>query len=161
MEARMAEKNDILGVTELRMRYFDYVYGDAMSKDEREELMAENLKFLEEELGKSLYISIVEEEGKIVASAYMTVIRMAANMRVRQGRYGEIYGVYTDIDRRRKGYAGMNIRKIIEEAEKLSLSYVCLEASPEGADLYLANGFKDEGATYRRMQYVLEEGIVL
>ncbi len=161
MNCKMAQMEDIEAVTRLRMTYFDHVYAGIMTVQEREQLFQTNVEYLKEELNRSLFISIVEEDGIVVASAYMSVFRMAANLRSRCGRFGEIYGVYTDEAYRRRGFADCNIRRLIQAAGELGLSHLQLEASPEGENLYLRNGFVNENATYTRMHYEFEKGIVL
>ena len=141
MIVRMAEKKDIHMVTDLRMRYFDDVYEGVMTEGDRESLEEENLKHLEDALNRTLFIAVGLEDGIIVSSAYMTVITKAANMRFREGRYGEIYGVYTDPEYRCNGLAGRCIAMLLECARRERLSYIELEASPEGAGIYEKNGF--------------------
>ena len=148
----MAQKNDIDAVVDLRLNYFCEVY-EHFSDDEKALLKNNNISFLHKELGKTCFVSIAIENGKVLSSAYMSVYLRAPNRGCSSGAFGEIYGVYTHNDHRGMGLATKCIKHLMDVAVKKGIKSIKLGASDDGYPLYKKLGFTDEKSGYKQMIY--------
>ena len=134
------------------MIYLKEAYGEALKESEKI-IRENNILYLEKRLNQECYIAIAEENRNICACAYFNVIHKAANLRFVNGMYGEIYGVYTMPEYRRRGIATKLIKLLLEKGREFKLSFVQLEASDDGYDLYKKIGFKETESEYKKMKY--------
>ena len=146
---RVAGPDDIKEVTKLRIEYLDSVSPD-IDPSMRESTYRVNFSYLEEHLGKDCIVTLAEYDGKIVSSTYMNIYMRAGSYRMPDGIFGEIYGVYTSPDYRRRGFAGKTILLAIDEAEKKGVRRFTLDSSQSGRSLYEELGFEAD-----KMQYTI------
>lgn len=101
------------------------------------------------------YAALVEDDGRIVSSAFLVISEMPANTHCPTGKYGKILNVHTFEQYRRKGYAAAAMNLLIEEAKRQDLSYIELSASEMGKALYEKLGFKESYNSYVPMKLKL------
>lgn len=147
---RIAGPDDIEKVARLRIEYLDSVSPD-IDPSMRESTYRVNCSYLEEHLGKDCIVTLTEYDGKVVSSAYMNIYMRAGSYRMPDGVFGEIYGVYTSPEYRRRGFAGKTILLAIGEAEKKGVSRFTLDASQSGKSLYEELGFEADEMQYTIM----------
>ena len=138
--------------TDLRLEYFKKTYKTFTNKDEI--TIRKNLDlYFDCHLNDDCYVVIIREDSKPVSSAILNVICKAPNKRFPDGRYGEIYGVYTTPNKRHNGYATKLIQELLIKAKELNLPYVELDASVDGKPIYQKCGFVEEHSDYTKMKY--------
>lgn len=150
---RLATKDDIAAVSQLRMEYLKEAYCDVTDEEYRS-LLATNLEYLKEHLGKDCFVSLTEGEEGLVSCAYMNLYSRAANRRMPNNIYAEVYGVYTLPSHRRKRLASRNMELVLEAAREHGAAFVQLDASPDGIHLYRKLGFIDSNGGYVSMKLV-------
>ncbi len=154
MKYKPINKNLINQAIDLRIQYFYEAYSNFSVENENE--LRVNLKNdLEKHLNKDCFILIVEENGLPVSTAILEIHHKLPNMKIPNGRYGEIYGVFTLAEYRKKGYATNLIYDLIELGNELGLSFIELDAAPKGLGIYKKCGFEqyvDE--QYTKMRYI-------
>ena len=70
------------------------------------------------------------------------------------GRTGTVLNVYTKPRCRHKGYATAIMKTLLQDAVELNLSFVDLESTEAGYDLYKSIGFTDDAASkYHPMKW--------
>ena len=150
LNKRLIAPADIPAVSALRVAYLDETYGGLPPAQARD-LARENQAYLEQQLGSGCLVAAAFDGDTAVSCVYLTVICKAANRRFPNGRYGEIYGVYTLPAYRRRGLATDLMRLVMQAAPELRLSFLELEASADGFPVYRKLGFQESPSEYRRM----------
>lgn len=150
---KLAQERDIPGVTDLRMEYLNEAYGGLDPQDERR-IREANLEYLRQNLNRRCFVAFAEEEGILYSCAYLTIIEKAANGRFMQGRYGDLYGVFTSPAYRRRGAATGLVRLLVEKGRELRLPFVQLEAASSAHRIYQNIGFQDTTSDYVEMKYL-------
>jgi predicted GNAT family acetyltransferase len=107
-------------------------------------------------LNKDFFAAFVEQDGAVVAVAFLTVGEMPANVFTPTGKYGTILNVLTYPEHRKKGYATQALELLIDKAQDEDLSFLQLSASDMGKSVYERLGFKpDEKAGFTNMRLLL------
>ena len=57
------------------------------------------------------------------------------------GKYGEMYGVYTRVEYRKRGIASELVKQMIHEMSNKEITFIQLGASEDGKSIYEKNGF--------------------
>ena len=81
------------------------------------------------------------------------MIEQPANLWHINGRTATVLNVYTAPDVRRLGYAEGVMRLLMEHAATLDLSYIDLQAAPQGRPLYEKLGFAVQSGKNVPMRY--------
>ena len=152
MEIKIAALEDIVQVTELRMTYLKEAYG-GLSENEEKIIRENNIEYLKEHLNKTCFIAFVRKDNMISSCGYLNIMEKAANLRFMNNVYGEIYGVYTLQECRKKGMATELIKCLVEKGRELKLPFIKLDASEDGYPLYEKIGFRESNSDYREMKY--------
>ena len=97
--------------------------------------------FLAEHLERDLFAWIAKDGETVAAAGFLQVIQVMWQTAAPQGRYGRIINMLTWPDYRHQGLARAIMQALIQKAHNLKLSYVDLDASPEGQPLYESLGF--------------------
>lgn len=160
MQYRLISSDDIPAVARLRLCYLEEAY-HGLLPGQYETLLQQNISFLREHLGRDCLVAAAFSETEAVGSVYLSIFEKPANRRFPNGRFGEIYGVYTIPKLRRRGVATALLRMILEKAPALSLSFLELEASADGFSLYQKLGFIETPSDYRKMKYPLAKELLL
>ena len=125
----------------------------SLTNEERQRLQEETQLFLEETLNQSVISYHVETQGRIVAVAFLELIRKLPHPTRKTGWEGNVVNVYTLPDYRRMGLGEQLIRELLEEGRRLELDRITLMATPAGYDLYRKLGFKERGTKDRPMVF--------
>ena len=147
---RVATADDIDEAVKLRIEYLDSVSPD-IDRAKRENTYEINRSYLKEHLGKDCIVTLAECDGKTVSSVYLNIYKRAGNYRMPDGVFGEIYGVYTAPEYRRRGFAGKAILLAVSEAQKMGVVNFKLDASESGRHLYEELGFEADEMQYEIM----------
>ena len=137
---REAQREDIPLLTELRLTYLRADRG-CLTEEEETALRTVLPGYFRRNLGQMFFAYIVEAGGKAVSAAYMAISEKPANPAFITGKIGTVLYVYTEPDPRRKGYASMALRALIEKAKRLELSKIELSATADGRPVYEKLGF--------------------
>ena len=152
---REAEAADILLLVRLRLTYLRADRG-FLTEAEEAALLKALPDYFARNLGEMFFAYLIEADGKAVSAAYMAVAEKPANPAFITGKVGTILNVYTDPKYRRRGYATMTLRKLIEKAEALGLSKIELSATADGRPVYEKLGFCAKESHYTEMQLQLK-----
>lgn len=154
MIVRFANHDDIDKLIGVRFDYFtadNYELTDEMIKRINSQLA----EYYEKHLNKDFFAALVEDEGRLAATAFLVISDMPANTLCPTGRYGKVLNVLTYEEYRRKGYATAVMKMLIEEAKRQNLSYIELSASEMGKGVYKKLGFQETGSRYQPMKLIL------
>lgn len=154
MDIKLADKEDICNVTALRMMYLKEAYG-GLTKEEEKIIQNSNVEYLKRSLNRQCFIVFATHEGTICSCAYLNIMEKAANLRFTKNQYGEIYGVYTLPEYRKKGIATELIKRLLIKGKELHLPFIELDASEDGYHIYQKIGFKESCSSYKAMKYIL------
>ncbi len=128
---------------ELKILYFDFLT-QYPPREEQDMVLWERLldKFEKDE---NMYLLVVEEDGKVVASVQMAIIEsLTHNVRP----FAVIENVVTHADHRNKGYASA----LLERASEIAKEHKCYKVSLEtGANKESTLNF------YRKNGFVIDE----
>ena len=146
------DEKTIRQVIELRIKYFREYYENFTK--EQEYTIEQNLhKYFNDHLNSDCVVAVIKKNDKVVASAILNIFVKAPNRRFQNGKYGEIYGVYTTPKERRNGYATALIQMLINYSKEKELSFIQLDASEKGIQVYKHCGFIEETSDYVPMKY--------
>lgn len=142
MEIRHATHSDIEELIQLRMRMLE----DARIPDEAtRRTLQKNLRdYLEIYLERDDFVALLGFEDNVpVTSALMLFQQNIPNFRMIHGRNATIYSVYTLPEYRRRGYAGMLVRRLMDIARQKKADVIDLLATEKGLPLYKELGFME------------------
>ena len=112
--------------------------------DPKTDIDAELYRFFSDKLDDgSLVEWMLEENGKVIATAGILFIEFPPSYRNPTRVRGYITNMYTAPEYRGKGIASSMLRKLIEEAKKRGVSRICLRASEMGKSVYKQFGFEE------------------
>lgn len=160
MKIKYADESRIDEVIELRIAYFREAYKE-FSVDQETELRNNLREYFRVHLGRDCFIVLAVVDNKAVASAILNVLSKAPNRTIPNGKYAEIYGVFTIKEERHKGYATALIKELIDVSDRIDMSFVVLEASENGKSVYLNCGFVEIENKYTSMKYYFDDKQVL
>lgn len=104
-------------------------------------------------LGSSLFAWIIEDSGKPIASASLSLLEgFAPHPNNLSGINPLLHGVYTLPEYRRKGLARRLVETIIAFARQRELPFIKLNASKEGRSVYAALGFTESSEMRLRLK---------
>ena len=96
---------------------------------------------------------LIREMEEVVACAFLLIVEKPANPMFITGRTGTVLNVYTKPICRHKGYAKAIMKTLLQDAVELNLSFVDLESTEAGYDLYKSIGFTDDVSKYHCMKW--------
>lgn len=111
--------------------------------------------FLAEHLEHNIFAWIALEGETIAAAGFLQVIHVMWQELAPEGKYGRIINILTWPEFRYQGLAREIMQALIEKALELNLSYIDLDASPEGQPLYESLGFTPVQAKHPPMRLFL------
>lgn len=149
---RRLHENDKESFLLLRMAFLEEEF--VIHETEKKQLV-ENLKvYFDEHIMKGDFIGVVGEcNGKVVSAVYLTVSERPANPNFMNGKIGTLLNVYTYPECRKKGFATKVIDEIIEEAKKMNIKFIDLNATESGINVYRKVGFVE--SNYKSMRIKL------
>lgn len=103
-------------------------------------------EFLKNHLGKDVLGIIVEFEKAPISSGTASIMGVwPPKMTIPQEHSsGYIYGIYTELEHRRKGFARIVMRSLIARLKDAGVKIVSLYASDAGKPVYEGLGFKQK-----------------
>lgn len=110
MVVREAGRGDEEGLIRLRLEFLEEDDGP-IDRSLRETVTKQMTDFIPEHLGKDFFAFLLEEQGMIVSTVFLREEHAPANRRFLTGITGTLYNVYTRKEWRRKGYAGILVKK--------------------------------------------------
>ena len=152
---REAQATDIPLLIKLRLTYLRADRG-CLTEEEETALRKVLPDYFERNIGRMFFAYIVEADRKAVSTAYMAVSEKPANPAFITGKIGTVLNVYTDPAYRRRGYATLVLKKLIEKAQLLQLSKIELSATEDGRPVYEKLGFAVKESHYTEMQLRLK-----
>lgn len=139
MNNRKATINDIEVLADLRKKQL-MDEGIEANKDIDEEL----IRFFQQKLtDNSLVEWVVEDEGKIIATAAIVFYEFPPTYTNKSGIKGYITNMYTDPAYRGRGIASSLLDTLVDEARERKVEKLWLGASKLGRPVYLKYGFKE------------------
>lgn len=147
---QIENQNDILEAAKLRIKYLNELYPDTPT-DKFDILLKQNQEYLQQHLQKDCFVTAAFQNGKIVSTAYAGIYQKSPNMRINDGIYAEIYGVYTTPEFRKQRLATKTIRLLLSILRKHNIQYIQLDASEDGFHMYQQLGFQTQTEQYKKM----------
>ncbi len=140
---RRATQNDIIILSEHRVKFINEVFNMATHPDElklKDELITYFSKSLKD---KSVIAWLALYEDKVIATSCLVIWHAPMSYAGLQseGKRGYILNMYTLGVYRKKGIASRLLEKLIGEAKKMKLEYVSLHATEDGMRVYKNKGF--------------------
>lgn len=154
MKYKLADKNQISELVDIRIKYLKEDIGHITEEEQRkmEELLP---PYFERHLGLDFFPFIAQEGERIIASAFLLITEKPASPHFINGRTGMVLNVYTDKDYRRQGIAFRLMQMLTEHARQNGLDYIELKATQDGYPLYQKCGFSESTEKYISMKYFL------
>lgn len=149
---RMATPDDIGTLCDMVIDFLREKRPD-MTEAQARQVRAQRTAFLQAHLNRDIFGYLCTVDGRDVASAHLHVIEQPANLWHINGRTAMVLNVYTAPDVRRLGYAEGVMRLLMEHAATLDLSYIDLQAAPQGRPLYEKLGFAVQSGKNVPMRY--------
>ena len=139
MQYRFIEKHDINTLTALRLEYFRETTERAIP----EEVLPNTVRYLEEELATGTLVGIVAvEDEQIVAVGLLSLFSIMPTIKNPTGKRGYLFDFYTRPEWRRRHIATEILRRLIDEARKLGVCDIFLNAREIAIPLYEQAGFE-------------------
>ncbi len=113
--------------------------------------------FLTEHLDRDLFACLALQGETLAAAGFLQVIQVMWQPKAPDGQFGRIINILTWPDFRNQGLARAMMQALIQKALELKLSYLDLDASPEGQPLYESLGFKLVDAKHPPMRLTLSD----
>ncbi len=155
MKLRAAVASDIPQLVQMRLAYLTEDHGGILP-EHRERLEQDLPIYFQKNLDHSLLAYVAEDNGEVVTTVLMVITEKPGNPHFLSGKTGLLMNVYTKPDYRRQGLAGTLINMAIEDAKKLDLAHIELNATPAGYPLYKKLGFVEEQPHYTSMKYHIQ-----
>ena len=153
---RQAVPAEVDQAAALRLAFLEEVTGDLGPG--REALAAVLKDYFRRRMGKDLHIFVAEEDGTLAAIAILLLLEKPAHPLFPRGRVGEVIGVYTRPESRRRGAARGVLEALIAFSAGLDLDNLYLKATEDGYPLYRLLGFQEEEHPNRPMFLPLRQG---
>lgn len=113
--------------------------------------------FLCEHLDRDLFAWIALEGKTIAAAGFLQVYQVMWQPAASEGQFGRIINILTWPEFRNQGVARAIMHVLTQKAGDLKLSYIDLDASPEGQPLYESLGFSLLDAKHPPMRLTLSD----
>ncbi len=139
LEYRFIERNDIPSLAELRMEYFR----ETNNKPLPDEIMPNTIRYLKEELASgALTGQIAVLNGRIIAVGLMSVFNIMPTRRNPTGKRGYLFDFYVKPEFRRRRIATTILHQLKDEAWRIGVHDLFLNAREMAIPLYEQNGFQ-------------------
>ena len=143
---------DIAALTALRLEFLQEECGGL--KEEVISKLKEALPaYFEKHLNDIIFCYLIREREEVVACAFLLIVEKPANPMFITGRTGTVLNVYTKPICRHKGYAKAIMETLLQDAVEMNLSFVELESTDAGYNLYKSIGFTDDASKYHCMKW--------
>ena len=140
MISRFAKKEDITNISQFRV--FSLVSEHGLPLDEASFVEQNTAEYLKNELGKTCFISLAEDDQEIVSIAFLCIFYRLPSNKHPTGKYAQLYGVFTSPDYRGNGYAKDCVSLLLKQAESLDIDAVALNSTEAAQNMYERLGFE-------------------
>lgn len=160
MQTKIATLNDIGYITGLRLVALAEM--GELSDEEQEDIqkiIKSLTDYVTDNLNKSLYVVLAYADDSLMPVSMINLklyARLKDEPELPLGRYGDVYGLYTKIGYRNKGYGKAILKRLKDELTDAGLTYFELrELNGESTQIYRKLGFTEARVQYkdRIMQY--------
>ena len=140
---RRADVGDVETLADYRIRFMNELFGHP--EDEETQALRENLEayFLKAIPSGDFVAWLAERNGKVVGTSGMVIWQVPPRYGTISGRLGYILNMYTVPEARGQGICTRLLSELIQEARALGLTYLHLNASPDGIGIYKRAGFAE------------------
>lgn len=153
---RKAVPDDMDKLIKLRIDYLTIDMGGLKAEDEAV-IKSQLVNYIAKNINQTFIAYFAEVDKKVVSTAFLAISEKPANPHFITGKTGTLLNVLTYPEYRRKGLASKVIKRIIEEARQLGVSYIELSASEEGKPVYEKLGFSEIKSKYTAMRLQLTD----
>ncbi len=152
MDVEIADISDIEALVEMRLAY---LLEDRGCLDDAETEAVKNglPDYFRAHINRDFFVYVIRDGQRIVSCAFLLIIEKPMSPAFINGRTGTVLNVYTCPSYRRRGYAGMVMRRLIVEGREKELSVIELKSTDEGYSLYRSVGFSDDRSKYHLMKW--------
>ena len=147
-----ANISDIASLTALRLEFLQEDCGE-LSGEVISKLVEALPAYFEKNLNHNIFCYLIREKENVVACAFLLIDEKPANPMFITGRTGTVFNVYTKPRCRYKRYAKAIMETLLQDAVEMNLSFVDLESTEAGYDLYKSIGFTDDVSKYHCMKW--------
>ncbi len=141
MNIRRATLNDMADLIDLRIDCLRAM--DGLTNEQEAEIRGLLEPYFREHLDHDLIVTLAEtDQNKMVSTAFLVLSEWPPKPSVKTGRIGTLLNVFTYPKYRNAGMATKTINLLIEEAKRLNVSMLELNATPDGQPLYEKMDFK-------------------
>ena len=136
---RFIQPSDIIELVSLRLEYFR----ETSNAPIPEEVATNTRQYLEEELASGALVGVVAIlRGQIIGQGLMSLFSIMPTRRNLAGKRGYFFNFYVRPEFRRRGIATEILRRLKEEARRLGIHDLFLNAREMAIPLYEQNGFQ-------------------
>lgn len=150
---RKATTADLDKLIQVRLDYLKANIG--LTHEDEETILLQLTSYFNRELNRNLIAYLAEENKLLVSAALMVLSERPANPYFITGKIATVLNVYTYPAYRRKGFATLVIKELVNEAKMLDISYLELSATDQGLPLYEKLGFTIRKSNYTEMRLQL------
>jgi len=152
MNIRKLTLSDIDILIRLRMDYIAEDMGSP-SESEKDAIISQLRAYFRKHIPEDTFFAFVaEQNGDVLASAFLAISEKPANPAFTTGRVGTLMNVLTYPAYRNTGIATQLIECVISEAKRLNVSLIELSSTGMGSHLYEKLGFEPSGYKTMRMK---------
>jgi len=142
MKIRKASLIDMSNLINLRIDCLRDM--DGLTDEQESEIRAKLEPYYREHIDQDLIIVVAEtSKNAIISIAFLVLMDFPPKPSVITGKIGTLLNVYTCPEHRNCGTATKVIKFLIDEAIRLNVSSIELNATPKGKPLYEKLGFKE------------------
>ncbi len=153
---KKADASYIDRLVDIRFRYIASDFGE-ISEEARVKIANILPGYYREHIGRDFTAYIADQDGVIIASAFMVTVEKPANPSFTGGKVGIVMNVFTREEYRHRGLASTLVKMLIEDARESGCDRVELNATEDGYPMYKKIGFKEITHQHTAMKYKLTE----
>ena len=147
-----ARISDIAALAALRLEFLQEDCGE-LSEEIKTKLTEALPAYFKKNLNHNIFCYLIREMEEVVACAFLLIVEKPASPMFITGRTGTVFNVYTKPNYRHKGYAKAIMKTLLQDAAEMNLSFVELQSTDAGYDLYKSIGFADDVSKYHSMKW--------
>ena len=141
---RLAEKKDYEQLEELRYTHLRQDETEPRERFCRETFRTGFFRFLEEELNRSFFVFVAEEEGALVANIYLGLQKRVPKPYADAEYIGYVTNVHTKKAFRNRGVGSRLLQEVKSFAKQKNCELLYVWPSESARSFYRANGFLSE-----------------
>ncbi len=155
MKFRQADEKDISQLIDIRLAYLSEDYNELTLK-QTSAISAQLPGYFKDHLNNDLFVYVCEDNELVISTVFLLIMKYPANPSFMNGTTGMIMNVYTLPKYRKRGIAGKLMKRAMNYAKDMGLSYLELKATEAGSALYNKLGFVPVKSKYVSMKYLID-----